>query len=779
MKTISLLGLLLVPFFAFGAESDVQAFFQSHCVKCHGEKKQKGKVRLDDPSRFDAELWTAIYDQLANQEMPPDDEPQPDAAEVEMMKKHVLALATEDQPATDPGFRRLNKREYGYTVRDLLGLKKGIFDPGESIYNEEVDEGFDTRARALIISNEMLLEYMGAAQKSLGHALFTDQTAKPDSETVQVKMNAMKGDGGSRYINNSKDHIIMRNGGRGEIYAGRKNRSMEGPGRYKITVTASAVDRDFYPIRFAPAQGPLVMGFGVAPHSGNSLSSQGTVHQTFQLKDEVEQTFEIESWIDRGHYPYFSFVNGPSKPITQIRANIRRGKLDKSFARKPFRGPGIKISALKIEGPFHDEWPPQSIKTTYDLDRIPDIKDPAMRAATVRRFATRAFRRYVSAEELEPYFAYLDEQFVETNDWHTSTVRTFAAMMASVDFLYLNEGQGELDAYALANRLSYFLTSSMPDGQLFALAKSGQIKDEEVFRSQVLRLLNDPRSRRFTDSFADQWLSLDTLGSMPPDGKNPAFREYYRANLESAMLEETRLFFSHLLKENRSVREFINSDYSFVNRGLASLYGIPFTGGNDLVKVSLPKNSNRGGLLGHASILTLTSNGVETSPVTRGHWVLDEFLGTPPPPAPKEVPALVPDLRGLLTVRDQLEKHRSDAACMECHRRMDPPGLALESFDPIGRFRTRYSKTQKVTTDSNFLGQDFADVNGLKDILLAQLRPFSRNLIIKIAEYAKGRELNLADFETVEAILERASQNDFRLHDMIVDLATSELMTHR
>lgn len=779
MKTISFLGLLLVPFFALGAESDVQTFFQNHCVKCHGEKKQKGKVRLDDLSRFDAELWTSIYDQLANQEMPPDDEPQPDAAEVELIKKHVLALATEDQPEMITGFRRLNKREYGYTVRDLLGLKKGVFDPGEYIYNDDMDEGFDTRAEALIISNEMLLEYMGAAQKSLGHALFTNQTGRPESKAVQVKVKLMKGDGGNRYINSHKDHIIMRNGGRGKVYANRSERAMKVPGRYKITVTASAVDRDYYPIRFTPAEGPLVMGFGVAPNQGDSVSAKGTIHETFELKDDVEQTFEIESWIDRDHYPYFSFKNGLTKPVTQIRANIRRRKLDKSFANKPFRGPGIKISALTIEGPFHDEWPPESIKTTYDSNEIPDLKNTEMREATVRRFATRAFRRNVSEEELEPYFTYLNAQFDETNDWHKSIVRTFAAMMASVDFLYLNEGQGELGAFALANRLSFFLTSSMPDAQLFELAKSGKIKNDEVFREQVLRLLGDPRSRRFTDSFADQWLSLDTLGSMPPDGKNPAFRDYYRGNLETAMLEETRLFFSHILNENRSVREFINSDYSFVNRGLASLYGIPFQGGNDLVKVTLPENSNRGGLLGHASILTLTSNGVETSPVTRGHWVLDEFLGTPPPPAPKEVPALVPDLRGLLTVRDQLEKHRSEAACMECHRRMDPPGLALESFDPIGRYRTRYSKTQKVTTDSSFLGQDFADVNGLKDILLTQLRPFSRNLIIKIAEYAKGRELNLADFETVEAILERASENDFRLHDMIVDLATSELMTHR
>ena len=247
------------------------------------------------------------------------------------------------------------------------------------------------------------------------------------------------------------------------------------------------------------------------------------------------------------------------------------------------------------------------------------------------------------------------------------------------------------------------------------------------------------------------------------------------------MLEETHQFFRHVLQENRSVRDFLDSDYSFVNRSLADLYGVPFEGSedNEFVRVTFPLSVKRGGLLGHGSILTLPANGVETSPIERGVWVLADLLGTPPPPPPKAVPALTPDLNGAVTVREMLEKHPSDAACMECHRRLDPLGFALEAFDPIGRYRTKYSKTQPVSTHGNYLGKDFADVTELKQILSSDIRPFARNLIIRIAEYAKGRKLVAADYSTVDSILSASENGDYKLADLVTKIATSDLMTHR
>ena len=782
MKTLPLLIAIFIPSFAFGAEefASIQPLVNRYCVRCHGPATQKGDLRLDRLSDLDPATFETIYEQLAAGLMPPDDQRQPTSAERTMLMRHVLELAKMDSVVTASGLRRLNKREYGNTVRDLLGLRNGTFDPSEYIYDDEIDEGFDTAAESLVISNELLMEYMDAAEKSLRHALFTGENAKPAAQVTNVRVGKMAGVGGGRYINNQGNHVICRCGGKSMVYDGQSTRTMKIPGRYTITVTAAGVDRDHYPVRFAPVNGPVIMGFGVKQNVAASVSSKSKLLKTFELKDEVDQTFQFDVWIDKDHFPYFSFVNGSGKPITQVRSNIRRRKIAPSAMKAPYRGPGIRIGRFKIEGPFLDEWPAESIRTTYDSEAIPNLAVAAAREEVVLRFAHRAFRRSVSKSEVAPYLDYLNRQRTRGASWHDAIIKTFAAMMSSVDFLYIREGEGKLDAYALANRLSYFLWSTMPDAELFALAKSGKLNEPTVLRQQIVRLLSDERSTRFSNSFADQWLSLDELGSMPPDVKSREFKDYFRDKLEPAMLEETRRFFRHVLQENRSVGDFIESDYSFVNNGLAKLYGVPFSGdGSEFVKVNFPPNAKRGGLLGHGSILTLTANGVETSPVERGVWVLADFLGTPPPPPPKEVPAITPDLNGAETVRDLLEKHRSDKACMECHRRMDPLGFALEAYDPIGRFRTQYSKTQSVSTKGNYLGKDFADVDELKQILASDIRPFARNLVIRIAEYAKGRTLVAADYGTMESILDEAERNDFKLKNIVIAIATSELMIQR
>lgn len=782
MKFITTLSCLLWMPSAIATADDPaihQLFFKKHCTECHGSQKQKGGVRLDELKAVDADTWGTVYQQLAGETMPPEDRPQPTATERRAVIETVLIRASNNSAMASSGLRRLNKREYGNTVRDLLGLHAGTFDPSEYIYDDEIDEGFDTNAGALVISNELLLEYMGAAEKSLRHALFTADRTRPTPQIVDVQLSKVKGTS-ARYINTHANYAIIRSGGKAQIFDGESSRTMTTPGRYKITVTASGVDRDRYPVRFEPATGPLIMGFGIEQDTLSSVSAAGVLLKTFQLSDNVQQTFVFDTWIDKGHFPYLSFVNGSTKPITQVRSNIRRRKLKSSAMREPYVGPGIKISEFRIEGPFHSQWPPDSIATTSVSNTIPDLDNADSRERLVRRFATRAFRRPVNREELAPYLDFMQTNHDVSDDWHEAVIKTFAAMMSSPDFLYLREGQGELDAFALANRLSYLFWSTMPDDDLTALAKSGDLYEPAILQAEVTRMLSDPRSNQFSNSFADQWLSLDKLGTMPPDAKGE-FRVYYKQNLEPAMLEETRLFFDHVLHNNRSVRDFIDSDYSFVNQGLAELYQVPLASkdADKFQRITFAADSKRGGLLGHASILTLSANGVETSPIERGVWVLADLLGTPPPPPPKAVPALTPDLNGAVTIREMLEKHRSDPACMECHRRMDPLGFALEAFDPIGRFRTQYSKTQAVSTNGNYLGQDFADISELKQILAREIRPFARNLIIRIAEYGKGRKLVPADYATVQALVDQAAENGFRLRDIVTSIATSDLITNR
>jgi mono/diheme cytochrome c family protein len=765
----------------------VRALLKKNCAECHGGKKQKGDVRLDDANAITPQLWAQIYDQVAKREMPPDDEPQPTDAERQGLIQHALTIAKQSSAIATTGLRRLNKREYANTVRDLLGLRLGTFDPGEFVYKDETD-GFDTEAQALVISNELLGEYLSAAGKSLRHAFFTDSQQQPKSRILNVNPAKMAGTN-HRYLTRGPDYIIGRCGNpntkRGDmLFDGSSERTLREPGRYKITVTARAVDREAYGLRLMPQEGPVLMGFGVKADDSESVSAVGKLLRTFELQDDQDQTFEFETWIDKDHFPFFSFLNGSVKPAAMMRGLVRRKKLKESEATKHYVGPGIRISCFRVEGPFFDEWPAASIKTTLGTREMPDLKSPGTRQGLVQSFAERAFRHPVTPLEIEPYLRYLDKQRAITKNERESLIQTFAAMMTSPEFLYRREGEGELGSLPLANRLSYLLWSSMPDAGLYTLANSGKLKEPAVLLAEARRCLKDPRSQSFSDSFADQWLSLGKLGSMPPDLRGE-YRAYYDRRLEPAMLEESRRFFRHVLQENRSVRDFIDSDYTFLNASLAEHYGVPFERSKtdalkkEFQRVTLPPNSMRGGLLGQASILTLTANGVDTSPIIRGHWILKELLGTPPPPPPKEVPAIAPDVNGATTVREQLERHRTDESCASCHRLMDPLGFALESFDPIGGLRTRYSKAQAVSTEGVYKGKAFADVKELRKILASDLRPFARHLVVQMSQYAKGRKLVPADYPAVEALLDRAEANDFRLQEMLLMIITGELMRNR
>ncbi len=762
------------------AASDVEAIMpmlRKHCLRCHGAEEQEGDVRLDDLANADAELLTNIYQQIAAGQMPPDDESQLSARQRTALAKQILELAKHSPTAELGGLRRLNKREYRNTVRDLLGLQESEFDPGSYIYDDNVAEGFDTNAASLVTSNESLFEYMNAAQASLRQALFTLDPQQPRSTVVDVPIDQLRC-GDSRYETKRREPYIFRVGGGAKVTATAATRNCQTPGRYRITVTASAVDEDEYPVKFAPHDQPPMLAIGVVSSRRTGVSDLGTTVETFPLSYGKEQTFTVETWIDRDFYPYLRFANGSSKPIVQIRAAIRRTKFKNSDFTGPFRGPGIQITQYKIEGPFYEQWPTESMRTTLMANEVPDLTSATAREFLLGRFATRAFRRRMTRDEIAPWFDYLNTQYRSSRDWNDAVVKTMTAMMASPDFLYLPEEQGELSPFPLASRLSYFLWSTMPDQELFGVANSGELTEPQTLQAQVLRMMNDPRSARFCESFTDQWLALNELGTMPPDTKVREFR-IYGDGMEQAMLEETRRFFRYVYEQNRSVSDFIDSDYSFINDKLAQLYELPQPSDGGWRLTQFPQSSKRGGLLTQGSVLTLTSNGVETSPVIRGVWVLDHFLGTPPPPPPEEVPAIVPDLNGATTVRQMLEKHRSDKACMQCHRKMDPLGFALEAFDPIGRYRTQYSKRQKVSTDGNYNGQDFRDIDGLKQILAADLRPFARNLIIRIAEYAKGRQLSASDYPIVESIVEQTEQNDFQLKEIVYRIATSELMTNR
>lgn len=760
------------------AYAPIKPFLNRYCVECHGESKQKGEVRLDDFDAIDGALWSEIYEQIHHADMPPEDELQPSSSERTQIAELVLQISRDEAFSIATGYRRLNRREYANTVRDLLGLKPGIFDPAHRIFEDDVEDGFDTNADELVISNELLLEYLDSAERSLRMALFLEELKTPATKVVRFNPGKLHS-GDRRYTTNKKNSTVLR--GSGEYSAGEDSRRVAIAGNYRVTITAAGVDRNNYgKMKFPPAKGPIKMGIGVRLDRGGKRDFSSRRVKSFDLQDERFADYEVVVWLEKGAYPWIGFLNGAGKPASAVRQAIRQRKVDpKKISPKNYQGPGVEVTQFKVEGPLDPEWPPATYRTIFQSDTIPDFESATVRDSLIERFITRAFRRPSTETDVADYRDYLASQYQKTENWQEAFIKTFAAVMASHDFLYLKEKTGELPPHELANRLSYFLWSTMPDPELFALARSGEILDSKIYAAQVERLLHDPRAEQFVRGFATQWLSLDLLGTMPPDIKDRRYAVYLKRGYEKAFLGETLSFFRHVLFENQPVGDFLDSDYTFINDTLADAYKLPFKGGPKHQRVTLRKGSVRGGLLGHGSMLALTSNGVETLPVTRGHWILDELLGMPPPAPPEEVPALVPDLNGVDTPRDQLVRHREDPACFGCHKRMDPLGLALETFDVIGRYRTQYEAGPKIDPAGEMFGTKFANVAELRRILRTREGDFARSLTIKLAEYAKGRKLNRRDHELVDQITTKAKMDEYRFKSLLRHLLLSRLMLGR
>ena len=762
MKTSPFIGLLLAlsSFPAVqGQYQPIAPFLEKYCVECHGPDEVKGGVRLDNVREIDAQLWVDIYDQLDEGEMPPKKATQPPEGLLKKMIALVDTISRDEQFTMASGYRRLNKREYRNTVRDLLGLSGEFYDPAAAIFDDEIEKGFDTNSESLSISNDLLLEYLRSSTISLKTALFTDATEEPPLKktTFHSKQLTVQGQlSGKPY-----DHVIQRQR-KGGIFPAKYDSVIPTTGKYRITAVAAGLNRH-----------PSIPAKGTPFRMSLQASFAGTtkVLEEFEIQDDTFSAHEAVVWLEKGALPFFQGVTISPKPRN---INRRRGENDKL----PI--PGLAIKTITIEGPLDVEWPPRTYKTIYQTEEMPDLTDEATRKLVLRNFISRAFRRQVDHLELGRYNEFLEAKYKEKKNWQEAFIRTFSAIMASTDFLYIKEDIGELEPFQLASRLSYFIWASMPDLELLRLANSGDLLDPDVFRGQLVRMIKDPKSKGFAEGFAMQWLSLDELGTMRPSEDDKQYKTYYRNQLESAMRDETMSFFLHILFENQPITDFLDSDYTFLNKALADHYGIPFQGGEEMERVQIPAGSVRGGLLGQASIHAITSNGVETLPVTRGHWVLDELMGTPPPPPPEEVPAIVPDQTGATTPRELLQVHREDPTCFACHKVMDPAGLALESFDIIGRYRDRYRKGgPRIDTTGNYQGIEFSDVPGLRKALLEDKDTFTYNFIVKLVEYGKGRKLNRKDHETVKLIANKAEIYDYQFLYILGEILMSDLMRQR
>ncbi len=806
-----------VPAAAVTFDHQVKSLLSTYCVGCHGPTKQKADRRFDrlDGAIADDDALVdlqEILDQLNLGEMPPKEARQPSPAErqraVAWLTGKIEQYHRDRKPANvETVLRRLNAREYRNTLRDLLHLNMTMFDPTAGFPRDQTTDHADNFGETLVTSGPLLQGYLAAARRVTDKVFAPAR--KPPVQTWAFRGNfrqqQQRGIDEVHLRTNGLKHMTLY-----EVVGSDKIESAYGSirgfqagvpvdGTYAIRFKAEAVNRlhpydpEFIgtnraePFRLGIVPGDVTVGPLYKPQPIEPLLAE------VDLADEP-RWYTVRVWLDAGHTPRFTFRNGMmdvrkkwtplvKRYADQFPAPVRGGIAEaRLYAIKDGKLPQIHIHEVEIEGPFLESWPTAGQRAVLGDDWEAANATGALSEETIRRhlteFTARAYRRPARAEEIDRLLRLIALRRESGRSPLEAYRDGLCAVLCSPGFLYLDEpGDTQLSSYALASRLSYFLWSSMPDQPLLDLAASGALHQPDVLAEQARRMLADPRSAGFIDGFLDSWLALRDLGSMPPDrGK---FEDYYRYDLQASMRQETRLFTRHLLDNNLSIANFLDSDFTFVDEPLARHYGLTPPQGPGFAKVHL-SDRRRGGLLGQASVLTVTANGIDTSPVVRGIWLLENILGTPPSPPPPDVEPLDPDVRGATTIREQLEKHRKIATCYECHRKIDPPGFALENFDAIGAWRDRYDpagdgKAPSIDPAGQLPdGRAFADVAGLKTLLGSRLDQFAHCLTEKLLTYSLGRTLTAADRPQVSRIVSEARSQGYGLRDLVLLVVRSQ-----
>jgi hypothetical protein len=819
----------------------VTAYFKQHCYRCHGKTLQKGERRLDqlpgdlamNPDA--AQLLEDVLGAINRGDMPPAGKgvARPSADQTRQVVKWITEFLEQETNARKPAtttMRRLNRFEYVNTLRDLLGLHTEAFDPTGDFPADANEEGLDNNGEALTLSDFQLQRYLEVAEASIEKAVFFNKE-RPRSRIWQytgADFNGVKS-----YERAPVTWRLIVDDAYLEIGHGQPSErhpnfvqkfvaqgGAPADGWYTIRVRAAAANRRDHGYdhrEFGRFEGmPLKLALWVAPQArllSKNAAEERRLVKVWDLPDGTPEVFTQGVWLGKGAIPFLSWTNGVSS-----KGNIRRvaekyhpeviratktqldaarlgnqeaqesvKRLQKNKGNKllseVYQGPRLRVWGMDIEGPTFEQWPPASHQLLFGAETSPVKVDIAQ---SVQGFAARAFRRPVQPAEVAHYVAFIEDRIKNGATRVAALKLGLAAILTSPRFLYLDEGNEELDprlnAYEQASRLSYFLWSAPPDAELMKAAAGGQLNDQQTLSSQVNRMLRDSRAADFVEHFTDSWLRLRILGSMPPDSK--AFESYYKDRLEMFFKKETHLFFADLLESNGSILNFLDSDYAFLNDALAKHYGIEGVQGEHFRKVILGPADHRGGLLGQGSVLTLTANGIETSPVVRGIWVLENILGTPPPPPPPDVQPLEPDTRGTTSIREQLDKHRTVAACADCHRKIDPAGFALEFYDPVGAYRSRYParKGRGLSIDGAGQlpsGETFQDERGLKRLLLDRKQRFTEALAEKLLAYGTGRSMTFRDQAEIKKIARVCASEGYGLRDLVLGIVASETFRKR
>lgn len=887
-------------------------FLKQYCADCHGAGAAEGGFELallsnDLDERNDFDQWKLVHDRIKNGVMPPPDAEQPTADDVTRVLTPVadaLAAAQKTRQATMGRVtaRRLNAVEFETTLSDLLHTPLDIAD---LLPSDAKAEGFSTVGAALNISSVQMEAYLEAIDAAIDQAVrFTERP-----ETQKFQLSALNSNGYMQVYRAEHPTLPVVDG---MVLFATESMSAHNAlwgqyvvprtGKYRIKVSAYKVNSE-EPIA-------LTLRVGGNGHK-ETLTVKHRLLEHLEVASDMPQVHEWEGELLRGHFLHLYPSELPVKRFP------KQQKVEK-YEQLKWKGPGVCVQWLEIEGPISETWPPPGQEVLFGgvgtepvngasnsdpnkqlhappiipadpillpedwptdgkkwdrlagslnrnakflsqeysrrrskvvkailagrregADPLPnyqtaphnlpigsplptyggepiykDAKHPgdlvrtlklasknpkADAARLIRRILPLAFRRPVSVDEADRYVAFV-HGWIDNGVPFESAMRTgYKAIFTSPQFLFhqstlsADESSGE---FALAERLAYFLWCSTPDQELLRLARAGKLSQPNVLRQQTERLLKDERSGRFVEEFLGQWLDLHEIDFTTPDTK--LYPEYDPV-LHWSMMTESHAFFRHLLDNDLPASNVIDSDFVTINRRLATHYGIPNVTGMQPTVVKVPRHSMRGGVMTQAAVLKVTANGTNTSPVVRGVWVLERILGTPPPPPPPGIPAVEPDIRGAVTIREQIEKHRSAAACASCHAKIDPPGVALESFDPVGRFRTNYRVLdpdkagrkkydhrlrydEGLPVDPSYelpAGKDFADVRQLKKLYAENEREIAKTLVDRLLVYSTGATTTFADQSGISEIVAKAEAEQFGVRSIIHAVVQSELFRTR
>jgi len=803
-------------------QKSVAPLLNRSCLACHGPEKSEGRLRVDqlNPDLLtgpDVERWREVYNALSNSVMPPEDKPDYALADADrgsiadwLSGELNKASLIRRNSKVHSSFRRLTKYEYNYALQDLLGLPHPLANklPPETAS----EDGFKNSSELLQMSAMQFEAYREIGLKALKRATVSGE--RPQAVTyiisMQDEMNKLLSGKARTFDKNeesygkhkNQQHLLNRETGTGIQFSGGK--SMPQPEAVAgqtpavspvVLVLPRSNELKLDLDRFLPDEGIMRVRIR-AGRSTMNPDEYASLRLIFSAHTSNNANFS--QVISERDIPVTESADNPQLihfdiPLGDIQRNPFR-KLTTTFPRRDeylhihnvSNAPGgeerlnVLIDTIEISAPFYEQWPP---KTHTDIFIESDNKgdEEIYGREVLNRFLRRVWRRPVTAQEVDQFMALFGQYRPGFPSFEEAMVEVLATALATPEFLYLTQrvttdqakSPASLSELELASRLSVFLWSSIPDDELLKLAEQGKLREPQVLTDQVKRMLADPRSRRFSQNFVEQWLGLDRMNSVT---------HVTDTSLREAMLEEPVAFFDEVLKHNLSIMDFIHSDYALLNERLAAHYGIPKVYGPHFRKVPISPQTNRGGLLTSAAILTMNSDGKDSHPLKRGVWMLKRILHDPPPPPPPNVPEVdLTDPEILkMTLKERIANHRSKPACVSCHSRIDPWGIAFENYDALGAYRTHIKNQPVDATSELFNRQTLAGMDGLKRYLLTDRQDqFAQAMVHKLTAYALGRPLSFGDRADIDTLTAQLRRRDDGLGDLIHLIISSNLFNSK